>query len=218
MWHVKALTSSLVSPMISTKSCRTWSPTQILRHVKALTSSLASPMISTKSCRSWSPTQILKQTCNYRKRGSASYCASVTFVRGRERERRLWRHRYHAEIASDHAYDYLDGAQTQRVDAFSEPSLHGQGAWRLSVGAAGSSDWWMTMGKWKLCVRWSAAVDHPAAFRWHASSKKNRPSWCLSSVSFSNGNGSAFENSFDSGYPFASVHARCTKTTLLETW
>ena len=26
--------------------------------------------------------------------------------------------RYHAEIASDHAYDYLDGASTQRVDAF----------------------------------------------------------------------------------------------------
>ena len=23
------------------------------------------------------------------------------------------------------------------------------------------------------------AVDHAAAFRWHASSKKNRPSWCL---------------------------------------
>ena len=23
------------------------------------------------------------------------------------------------------------------------------------------------------------AVDHPAAFRWHASSKRNRPSWCL---------------------------------------
>ena len=27
-----------------------------------------------------------------------------------EVERRLWRHWYHAEIASDHAYDYLDGA------------------------------------------------------------------------------------------------------------
>ena len=53
------------------------------------------------------------------------------------------------------------------------------GACRLSVRAAGSSGWWMTMGKWKLCVRRSAAVDHPAAFRWHASSKKNRPSWCL---------------------------------------
>ena len=23
------------------------------------------------------------------------------------------------------------------------------------------------------------AVDHPTAFRWHASSKKNRPSWCV---------------------------------------
>ena len=34
----------------------------------------------------------------------------------------------------------------------------------------------------------------------------------------SNGYGSAFENSLDSGYPFASVPARCTKTTLLETW
>ena len=38
-------------------------------------------------------------------------------------------------------------------------------------------------------------------------------------ISFSNGNGSAFENSLpDSGYPFASVPARCTQTTLLETW
>ena len=51
--------------------------------------------------------------------------------------------------------------------------------WCLSARTAGSSDWWMTMGSRKLCVRWSAAVDHPAAFRWHASSKKNRPSWCL---------------------------------------
>ena len=52
------------------------------------------------------------------------------------------------------------------------------GAWALKR-AAESSDWWMKMGKWKLCDRWSAAVDHPAAFRWHASSKKNRPSWRL---------------------------------------
>ena len=37
-------------------------------------------------------------------------------------------------------------------------------------------------------------------------------------ISFSNGNGSASENSLDSGYPFASVLARCTKTTLLKTW
>ena len=37
-------------------------------------------------------------------------------------------------------------------------------------------------------------------------------------IFFSNGNGSAFENSLDSGYPFASVPVRCTKTTLLEMW
>ena len=60
------------------------------------------------------------------------------------------------------------------------------------------------------------AVDHPAAFRWHASSKKNRTK--LMFIPFSNGTGSAFENSLDIGYPLASVPARCTKTTLLETW
>ena len=37
----------------------------------------------------------------------------------RERERDAGDvNRYHAEIASDHAYDYLDGASTERVDAF----------------------------------------------------------------------------------------------------
>ena len=35
------------------------------------------------------------------------------------------------------------------------------------------------MGKWKLAFAGQTAVDYPAAFRWHASSKKNRPSWCL---------------------------------------
>ena len=65
---------------------------------------------------------------HYRKRGSASYIVRewllwvVERERERERERRLWRHRYHAEIASDHAYDYLDSALTLciciRVDAF----------------------------------------------------------------------------------------------------
>ena len=38
-------------------------------------------------------------------------------------------------------------------------------------------------------------------------------------ISFSNGSGSACENSLIAvAYPFASVPARCTKTTLLETW
>ena len=49
---------------------------------------------------------------HYRKRGSASYIVRewLLWVVERERETRLWRHRYQAEIASDHAYDYLDGA------------------------------------------------------------------------------------------------------------
>ena len=47
--------------------------------------------------------------------------------------------------------------------------------------AAGSKDWLMTMGTWSWSFAFASqpAVDHPAAFRWHASSKKNRPSWCL---------------------------------------
>ena len=34
------------------------------------------------------------------------------------------------------------------------------GAWALDW-AAGSSDWWTTMGKWKLCVRWSDCRESP---------------------------------------------------------
>ena len=60
---------------------------------------------------------------NYRKRGSASYIVRQWLLWEGERERERERDacdviRYHAEIASDHAYDYLDGASTQRIDAF----------------------------------------------------------------------------------------------------
>ena len=57
----------------------------------------------------------------YRKRGSVSYIVRewLLWVVERERERDACDvNRYHAEIASDHAYDYLDGASTERVDAF----------------------------------------------------------------------------------------------------
>ena len=66
-------------------------------------------------------------TIYYRKRGSASYIVRqwllwvVVVERERERERERDAcdvNRYHAEIASDHAYDYLDGVSTLRVDAF----------------------------------------------------------------------------------------------------
>ena len=124
----------------------------------------------------------------YRKRGSASYIVREWLLWEGERERDACDvNRYHAEIASDHAYDYLDGAQTQRVDAFwacrvlevhvhvktrslaLERSIEQQGRvideWRWGSGSFASPG--------------QPAVDHPAAFRWHASSKKNRPSWCL---------------------------------------
>ena len=103
-------------------------------------------------------------------------CVSDFCERQRERERRLWRHWYHAEIASDHAYDYLDGKLTQRVDAFwlwacralelwSACKDKELGAWALDWAAlpAGSSDWWTTMGKWKLCVRWSDCRGSPSS-------------------------------------------------------
>ena len=129
----------------------------------------------------------------YRKRGSASYyCASVTFVRGRERERererRLWRHWYHAEIASDHAYDYLDGAQTQRVDASgacrvlelrSACKENRSLALERSIEQQGRVIDERRWGSGSFAFAGQTAVDHPAAFRWHASSKKNRKSWCL---------------------------------------
>ena len=50
----------------------------------------------------------------------------------RERERDACDvNRYHAEIASDHAYDYLDGASTERVAS----TRKRQEAWRLSASA-----------------------------------------------------------------------------------
>ena len=94
----------------------------------------------------------------YRKRGSASYIVRqwlfwvvvvvVERERERERERRLWHHWYHAEIASDHAYDYLDGAQTLRGDSFwacrvLELRSACEGAWRLSARLSSRVEWLM---------------------------------------------------------------------------
>ena len=61
----------------------------------------------------------------------------------------------------------------------------------------------MTMGKWKLCVRWSASRESPSSIS--LACFKQEESTKLMFISFSNGTGSAFENSLDSGYPFASV-------------
>ena len=67
-------------------------------------------------------------------------------MRGGEGEREIERERdacdvirYHAEIASDHAYDYLDGASTRSEPV--ECSCIRQGAWCLSARAACSRQW-----------------------------------------------------------------------------
>ena len=55
------------------------------------------------------------------------------------------------------------------------------GAWELDW-AAGSDRRVIDERRWgsgSFAFAGQTAVDHPAAFRWHASSKKNRPSWCL---------------------------------------
>ena len=81
----------------------------------------------------------------YRKRGSASYIVREWLLWEGERERERDACdviRYHAEIASDHAY--LDGASTQRVDAFwacrgsSVHALDKELNWCLSARAAGN--------------------------------------------------------------------------------
>ena len=82
-------------------------------------------------------------------------------LRGRERERDACDViRYPAEIASDHAYDYLDGASTRSEPV--ECSCIRQGAWCLSARAAGNGrviyEW-----RWvKLCVRWWACRGSPS--------------------------------------------------------
>ena len=73
--------------------------------------------------------------------------------------------------------DYLDGTCTY-ASTRSESSARSAcknkelGAWALDR-APGSSDWW------SFAFAGQPAVDPPAGFSWHASSKKNRPSWRL---------------------------------------
>ena len=74
----------------------------------------------------------------------------------------------------------------------------------------------MTMEKLKLCARWSAYSGSPSSISLACFKQEEKTK--LMYFSCSNGNSSAFENSLDNGYSFASAPARCTKTTLLEPW
>ena len=68
----------------------------------------------------------------------------------------------------------------------------------------------MTMEKLKLCVRWSACRGSPGSIS--SACFKQEEQTKLMYFSCSNGNSSAFENSLESGYSFASAPVRCRKT------
>ena len=102
-------------------------------------------------------------------------CVSDFCERERERERERDACdviRYHAEIASDHAYDYLDGASTQRVEAFwaCRVFMHKTRSlvFERSSSRQWSSDLWMTLGSVSFAFAGEPVVDHPVPFRWHA--------------------------------------------------
>ena len=103
-----------------------------------------------------------------------------------ERERRLWRHWYHAEIASDHAYDLTSTARRltrRRVlslsSARTSKCMTRSLALERSIEQQGRVIDERRWGSGSFAFAGQTAVDPPGAFRWHASSKKNRPSWYL---------------------------------------
>ena len=176
---------------------------------------------------------------NYRKRGSASYIVRewllwvvvvvVVVVVEREREREtpvtslisrwnrewscIWLPRRRVDPTRRRVLTLWASRVLELRSACKDKEL---GAWALDW-AAGPSDWWMTMGEvealrslvrlpWitqqhfvgMLQARRIDQVDVYFLFQWQ---------WfCL------------WEQLGYSGYPFASVPARCKKTTLLETW
>ena len=118
---------------------------------------------------------ILRYAAYYRKRGSGSYIVREWLLWVVERERERERDacdviRYHAEIASDHAYDYLDGAsRTRRRESTRKLKDKKLGAWALEQ--QGRDEWrWVAEGK--LCISLVSlpfagepAVIYPVPFR-----------------------------------------------------
>ena len=165
----------------------------------------------------------------YRKRGSASYIVRewLLWVVERERERDacdviditlLSRVIMHIMITSTARRP--DPTRRRVLSLSSAPSrVHAKwvhlGAWPLEQqGRVIDESRW---GSGSFALAGQPAMDHPAAFRWHASSKKNRPSWPL--FPFRMATVLLLRTAWIAvGYPFARVPARSTKTTLLETW
>ena len=108
----------------------------------------------------------------YRKRGSASYIVRQWLLWEVERERdacdviditlksRVIMHMITSTVRRPNASTRSEPVERSNFDgACKNKEL---GAWALDW-AAGSSDWWTTMGKWKLCVRWSDCRGSPSS-------------------------------------------------------
>ena len=115
-------------------------------------------------------------TSYYRKCGSASYIVRQWLLWEGEREREtpvtslisrwnrewscIWLPRRRVNPTLRRVLTLsLSSARTSKCMTCKDKEL---GAWALDW-AAGSSDWWTTMGKWKLCVRWSDCRGSPSS-------------------------------------------------------
>ena len=102
----------------------------------------------------------------YRKRGSASYIVREWLLWVVERERRLWRQsisHWNREWSCIWLPRRRVDPTRRRVLSLSSARVHVKTR-SLALECsrtAGSSDWWMTIGKGKLCVRWSACRGSP---------------------------------------------------------
>ena len=141
----------------------------------------------------------------YRKRGSASYIVRQWLLYVVERER--------------DACDVIDITLKSRVImhmitfcllSLSSARMWRQGAWRLSARLSSRVEG-MTMGKWKLCVRWSTCRKPPSSISLAFSARR------IDQVDVYFLFGMAAVLALRTAriavqYPFGSVPARCTKT------
>ena len=115
------------------------------------------------------------------------YCASVTFVSGRERERdacdviditlksRVIMHMITSTARRPNASTRSDSEPVERSN-FEVHVKTRSLALERSIEQQGQVIDERRWGSGSFAFAGQTAVDHPAAFRWHASSKKNRPS------------------------------------------
>ena len=129
------------------------------------------------------------RSCYYRKRGSASYIVRQWLLWEVERERdacdinditlksRVIMHMITSTARRPDASTSFDSEPVERLNFEVHVKTRSLALERsIEQGRVIDERRW---GSGSFAFAGQTAVDHPAAFCWHASSKKNRPSWCL---------------------------------------